>query len=63
MLDCLKIRLAELAKRHSTFRSIDLQLIIAQLAKVAPSDRGVRCFQATADFLAGRFDARIVNAV
>jgi hypothetical protein len=44
MLDCLQISLAELAKRHSTFRSIDLPLIVAQLAKIGTSDRGIRCF-------------------
>ena len=38
-------------------------LLLAKLPQISPRESRIHGFETRADFLAGRFDARIVNAV
>ena len=52
------------AQRQPTFGAINLALLLAKLPQISPRESKIHGgFETRADFLAGRFDARIVNAV
>ena len=51
------------AQRQPTFGATNLALLFAKLPQISPCESRIHGFETRADFLAGRFDARIVNAV
>ena len=53
---------SKFAQRQPTFGAINLALLLTKLSQISPRETRIHGFETTADFLAGRFDARIVNA-
>jgi hypothetical protein len=53
----------KVAQRQPTFGPINLALLVAKRPQISPRESRIHGLETTADFLAGRFDARIVNAV
>jgi hypothetical protein len=51
------------AQRQPTFGAINWALLLAKLPQISPRESRIHRLETTAEFLAGRFDARIVNAV
>jgi hypothetical protein len=51
------------AQRQPNFGAINLALLLTKLPQISPRESRIHGFETTADFLAGRFDAGIVNAV
>jgi signal transduction histidine kinase len=51
------------AQRQPTFGATNLALLFAKLPQISPCESRIHGFETRADFLAGRFDTRIVNAV
>ena len=56
-------RSSNFAQRQPTFGAINLALLLAKLPQISPRESRIDGLETRADFLAGRFDARIVNAV
>ena len=48
---------------HKCHFNRNLALLLAKLPQISPRESKIHGLETTADFLAGRFDARIVNAV
>ncbi len=59
----LNIGLAKFTQGQVAFGAVDLTLLFSQIREIAASKRWIGSSEALPDFLAGRFDARIVNAV
>ena len=59
----VRCRLVVELLQRSDIARLYLALLLAKLPQISPRESRIHGFETTADFLAGRFDARIVNAV